>query len=64
MALKTLNKFSVLLRDAIRLWEELKFSTPVLLLHLGDVDAKPVFPSDLKALREMVDFLVFIKSII
>ena len=60
VSLETLNKFAILLGDAIGLRKEIQLCSAVSLSHLVHVYAQTVFSSDFIALWEMVYFLVFI----
>tara|TARA_B110000285_G_C15134009_1_gene625601 strand:- start:1236 stop:1436 length:201 start_codon:yes stop_codon:yes gene_type:complete len=59
-----LVELSKLIRKDVSIWHEVIVLLAEPLLHPHDVEAKSILPGDFMTLREMVDFLVFVKTLI
>jgi len=57
-------EFSELVRQDIGVRDEIEGRFSVFFLHSYSIAAKPIFPSDFMRLREMVDLLVFIQTLV
>ena len=57
-------KFTELIRQDIGVWHEVKVLLTKSLLHSNNVEAEPIFSCDFVALREMVNFLILVETLI
>jgi hypothetical protein len=57
-------KVSELVRENVGVRDEVEVSLPELLLHADHVVTQAVLPSDLIALREMVNLLVLVQALV
>jgi hypothetical protein len=55
---------SEFIRKDVSVWNKVIRSFSMLLLHLGDVVAAPILPSNFVATWEMVDFLEFVETFV
>ena len=62
--LVVLIKFTKFVGENVGVRHKVKVLPAVSFLHSDDIEAQPVFPGDLVTLREVVNLLVFIKSLI
>lgn len=63
-ALEVCIELSIFIRQHISIRNEVKKGLAMFLLHLHNVLAQVIFPSNLITLREMINFLVFIQPFI
>lgn len=59
-----LVEFTKLIWEDVGVWYEVEVLLSISFLHPDHVEAKSIFPCDLVALWEMIDFLVFIQAFI
>jgi hypothetical protein len=59
-----LIEFTKFIWEDIGVWNEIVMLLAESLLHSYDIETEPIFSGNFMTLREMVDFLVFIKPLI
>ena len=53
-----------LIRQNVGVWSEVKCGLPKLFLETHDVEAEAILPGDLVTHREVIDLLVFVKTLV
>ena len=62
--LVVLVKFAKFIREDVRIWDKVEILFPISFLHSDKVEAQPILSSNLMTLWKMIDFLIFIKTLI
>jgi hypothetical protein len=58
------HEIPILVRQNVGVWNKIIVFPPKLFLHLNIVEAESIFPSDLIGIREVIDPLVLVQSLI